>query len=234
MVIPPLRPVVWQASYRIIASRYPPIELFERTGLDEEAVRALIGLEQMTNPRLRQTLGDLSLVPEDRIVFGEGAGYVMAAFTHVNPHGSRFTDGSYGAWYAADDLNTAIAEHCHHWVRFAADSADPPHNADMRVLYARVDASLVHVGDLDERHRQRILDSADYQASRDFARAVRERDLPGLHYGSVRAPAGMCICLLRPDCVTLPVRQERHLQYHWNGQRVDRVFDYAEDRWRPL
>jgi hypothetical protein len=27
---------------------------------------------------------------------------------------------------------------------------------------------------------------------------------------------------------------ERHLQYHWNGARVDRYFDYARDEWIGL
>ncbi len=234
VAIPHPRRIVWPLSYRIIASRYPPIEVFERTGLDKEAVQALIALEQMTNPRLRQMLGRLSLVPEEQIVTGEGAGYVMAAFTHVNPRGSRFSDGSYGAWYAADSVQSAIVEHSHHWARFAADSDDPPRSEDMRVLCARVDADLVDIGDLDEAERKRILDPSDYGASRDFARMVREQDLAGLHYASIRAPGGLCVCFFRPDCVSLPVRQERHLKYHWDGRRVDRVFDYTQERWRVL
>ncbi len=35
---------------------------------------------------------------------------VMAPFTHLNPKGSRFSDGSYGVYYAAKRLSTAIAE----------------------------------------------------------------------------------------------------------------------------
>ena len=31
----------------------------------------------------------------------------MAAFTHLNPEGSRFSDGSYGVYYAAHTLATA-------------------------------------------------------------------------------------------------------------------------------
>jgi hypothetical protein len=36
-----------------------------------------------------------------------------------------------------------------------------------------------------------------------------------------------------PDVVGLP-RQERHLQYEWNGQSVTRYFDYSLSEWLPL
>ncbi|WP_366132444.1 RES domain-containing protein [uncultured Ferrovibrio sp.] len=35
----------------------------------------------------------------------------MAAFTHLNPDGSRFTDGTCGVFYAANILDTAIGAH---------------------------------------------------------------------------------------------------------------------------
>jgi hypothetical protein len=37
----------------------------------------------------------------------------------------------------------------------------------------------------------------------------------------------------RPPAVGLP-HPERHLQYRWNGARVDRYFDYARDEWIGL
>jgi hypothetical protein len=30
------------------------------------------------------------------------------------------------------------------------------------------------------------------------------------------------------------LRQERHLKYRWNGERVDRYFGYARDEWIDL
>ena len=50
----------------------------------------VFAIEALTNPRIRQEQGALSLVaPADRLV-GPGATLVMAAFTHLNPEGSRF------------------------------------------------------------------------------------------------------------------------------------------------
>jgi hypothetical protein len=38
---------------------------------------------------------------------------------------------------------------------------------------------------------------------------------------------------LRPKAVGLPI-QGRHLQYFWDGNRISRYFDYAEERWITL
>ena len=45
--------------------------------------------------------------------------------------------------------------------------------------------------------------------------------------------AGACVGAFRPRAVGLP-HQERHLQYRWNGERVDRYFDYARGIWIDL
>ena len=52
-------------------------------------------------------------------------------------------------------------------------------------------------------------------------------------YPSVRRAGGQCVGAFRPKAVGLPI-QGRHLQYHWDGSRISRYFDYAEDRWIGL
>jgi hypothetical protein len=69
-----------------------------------------MALEQLTNPRVRDEVGDIALVPPEERVSGPGASYVMAAFTHVNPKGSRFSDGSFGVYYVAAALETARSQ----------------------------------------------------------------------------------------------------------------------------
>jgi hypothetical protein len=120
----PVTRVRWQKAHRIIASRYPPIGLFERASADPAVWEALTALEMATNPRLRNEVGEISVVPVERRVFGSGASYVMAPFTHRNPKGSRFSDGSFGIYYAASDFETAVAEVAFHFAKFARDSND--------------------------------------------------------------------------------------------------------------
>src|SRR6185437_10812465 len=104
----PVRRILWKNAVRIIPSIYPPIDLFERVA-DPADVDTVLAIESAFNPRLREQAGDLSLVPREERVVGPGAGYIMAAFTHVSPDGSRFSDGTYGVFYAAQREATAIA-----------------------------------------------------------------------------------------------------------------------------
>jgi hypothetical protein len=225
--------VNWPQGWRVITSRYPPISLFERLTADPAVWDALIALEQLTNPRVRDEVGEIALVSPDERVSGPGASYVMASFTHLNPKGSRFSDGSFGVYYAAAALETAIAETVFHFEAFARDSADPPRSEDMRVLTGTVAAEFEDVATLSTTERGAILDPDSYSASQAFAKQLRAAGANGVTYPSVRHEGGTCVGVFRPRAVGLP-RQERHLKYRWNGERVDRYFDYARDEWIAL
>jgi hypothetical protein len=229
----PTRRVDWPQGWRVIAARYPPITLFERLNLDNAAWDALIALEQFTNPRIRDEVGDISLVPPDERISGPGASYVMAAFTHINPKGSRFSDGSFGVYYAAAALETAIVETVFHFEAFARDSADPPRSEDMRALVGTIAADFEDVAALPDAQRAGVLDADSYAASQVYAREIRAAGADGVVYPSVRHAEGECVGAFRPRAVGIP-HQERHLKYRWNGERVDRYFDYARDAWIGL
>ena len=228
-----MRAIDWAQGWRIIASRHPPIDIFERVAMGDPAISdALIALEQSTNPRVRDEIGEIALVPAEDRVGGPGASYVMAPFTHVNRKGSRFGDGTYGVYYAANGLRTAIAETICHFERYASDAGDPPRAEDMRVLVGAVAAELEDVDELADPLRARVLDPDSYDSSQAFAREIRANGGPGIVYPSVRDAGGECVALFKPRTPGIPV-QERHLQYHWDGTRVDRYFDYADDAWHP-
>ena len=107
----PARDVI---GYRLVNSKFPPIDLFDDVA-DPDEFAALHALQSLTNPRLQTEVGDLALLPLEQIPFGiRGCSYAVAPFTHINPEGSRFSDGSFGVLYLADTLETAIAEVKHH------------------------------------------------------------------------------------------------------------------------
>jgi len=226
----PERRVNWALAWRIIASRYPPISLFERLTPDPAVLEALIALEQLTNPRVRNEVGEIALVPAADRVSGPNASYVMASFTHLSPKGSRFSDGSFGVYYAASELATAIRETVFHFEQFARDSNDPPRDEDMRVIVGAVAQDFEDVSAIAEPQRSEILDPASYAASQAYGRQRRESGAMGVVYPSVRHTGGECIGAFKPRAVSI-LRQEPHLKYHWNGGRVDRYFDYQLDLW---
>ncbi len=226
-------PIDWPQAWRVIASRYPPINLFEWLTPDTAIWDALIALEHLTNPRVRDEVGDIAVVPPEERVSGPGASYVMAAFTHINPKGSRFSDGMYGVYYAAAALETAILETVFHFETFARDSADPPRAEDFRVLVGMVGAPFEDVTALPAPRQTSILAPDSYAASQAYAKEIRAAGANGVAYPSVRHVGGQCIGAFRPQSVGIP-HQERHLKYRWNGERVDRYFDYARDEWIGL
>ena len=72
----------WKPSRRVIPSRFPSIGLFERVARPED-FDALYALEAMTNDRIREEVGDISLLPADERLFGPGSTCIMAAFTQA-------------------------------------------------------------------------------------------------------------------------------------------------------
>jgi len=111
--------LTWSPAFRVIPTRFPAVNLFDRVASADD-FEALYALEALTNDRLRTETGDLDLVPREERRFGPGYGPIMAALTHLNPQGSRFSDGTYGVFYCARSRETAIAETRYHSGLFLA------------------------------------------------------------------------------------------------------------------
>lgn len=207
----------WSQCFRIVPSRFPPIDLFERVSNPED-LDAVLQLESLTNPRLREEVGSLHLIPQDERFTGAGAGFVMAAFTHPNPLGSRFSDGTYGVYYTALDLDTAIAETVHHQVKHLTYTNEPPQDLDMRVLVAELGAELV---DARSAEVADLLNPTNYGPGQAFAMEVRGEGRDGIYYESVRLAGGECAAVFRPKCIKSCV-QGPHLIYPWDGAGIRR------------
>lgn len=212
----------WRPCWRIIPSRFPPVDLYARVAPPEDR-NALDELEGRTNERLRDERGEVALIaPADRAA-GPGAQYVMAAFAHVNPEGSRFADGSYGVYYAARELPTAIAETVHHREVFLRRTNEAAIRLEMRLLAADLDGRLHDIRGLGPR-LPGVLDPGDYAAGRALGRSLRDAGSSGIAYDSVRRAGGQCAAVFRPRVVR-NCRQERHLCYAWDGARIAEVFE---------
>jgi len=224
----PVRRVRWSRSIRIIASRYPPIELFERVA-DASDFEALYEVELLTNPRVREELGEIRLLPREERVFGAGATYIMAPFAHPNPDGSRFADGSYGVYYAARDRATAVEETKYHRARFLSFTNEPPMQIEMRVLKAKLGASLHDIRGMAA-ELPRVYAPDDYGESQRLGRRLREAGSWGVTYDSVRRSGGECAAVFRPKALS-ECRQAEHLIYAWDGDRIAEV--YEKRQYRP-
>lgn len=208
--------------WRIIPSRFPPIDLFERVA-DPEDLDAVFEIEALTNPRIRQEIGELSLVPPEDRVSGPGSSAIMAAFTHPNPEGSRFSDGGYGVYYAANTVETAIAETKHHREKFLRATNEDPIEVDMRVYLADLIATLCDIRG-QGKSRPDLYHPTDYGPPQGFAKQIRDKGSDGIVYDSVRREGGECVAVFRPRLLG-KARQERHLCYVWDGREITAIYE---------
>lgn len=197
-----------QPTHRLIASRFPPIGLFDTiaTAADLEPVMELAG---WTNDRL--VAERIARLPQTEWVYGRpNASIIMAAFLHVGPAGGRFNAPELGAWYASAALVTAAIEVAHHLRREAFARGV----ADMQRQFRQYSARLI--GDyLDIRGRPvelaDIYASDSYAASQQLGERIRVSGGAGILYDSIRHVGGVNVAAHRPRNV-LDVIQTDHFE----------------------
>jgi hypothetical protein len=212
LAAPPISNIRWPEAFRIIRSRFPPIDLFEDIA-DPADWDALASAEMKTNPRYELLVGRLDLVPVADRVAGPGSTWVMAPFTHISTdRPSRFSNGTFGVYYAANSFEGALAETMRHHALFMARTAEEPGwTSDFRELIGEIDAGFHDVR--ADANFAACLDPDSYVASQALGDQLRAVGSNGVAYPSVRH-----------NMVGIP-RQGRHLAYHWDGVRVDQLKD---------
>ncbi|MEG1039503.1 MAG: RES family NAD+ phosphorylase [Pseudomonas sp.] len=204
-------------AYRLVNSKFPPVALFEDVANADE-FDLLYEIQALTNPRLQNEVGSLNLISRSEIPFGiKGCSYATAPFTHVNPSGSRFSDGSFGILYLADTMETAIAEVRHH--QQAYWSKVHGLNYERFVFKGLVcqfdEAGMLDATSLPLSHA--IYAPDDYTYSRALGADVRNSKAPGLRYHSVRAAGSTCWALTTPRHVA-SIIQSSHYEMVWSNQ----------------
>jgi len=200
-------------SFRLIPSQYPPIQLFEDL-LDADELDAAYAFEALTNDRLRDEVGDIQLVPQDERVVGPGSSAIMAAFTHIHVP-SRYTDGSYGVYYAALDIDTALAESSASQIKRMTATNEGAQMIQMRCYVAGIDAHLV-----DLRGEDRYQDPDSWAACQEIGLRHRQASNDGILYSSVRHADGDCVAAFKTTAIIPPANQSAHFEFHWDGEKI--------------
>lgn len=122
--------------------------------------------------------------------------------------------------YIAKLFETALLETMHHHARFMARTAEPPGwTSQFRELVIDVSAGLHDL-------RGKAVEVAPalapdgYEEAQALAASLRTGGAENLVYPSQRDPGGECAGLFHPNRAS-NLLQERRLDYHWNGARVD-------------
>ncbi|MBV6825998.1 RES family NAD+ phosphorylase [Pseudomonas sp. PD9R] len=204
-------------AFRLVNSKFPPIALFEDVASEDE-FELLYQIQALTNPRLKNEVGHLEMIPRGEIPFGiPGCSYAAAPFTHVNPAGSRFSDGRFGVLYLADSMDTALAEVRHHQSLYWSNV---PNLNYERFVFRGLSCVFVEAGMKDATAlpmTDPVYAPDDYSHSRTLGRSLKDAGCPGLRYHSVRLPGSHCWALMTPRVVS-SIIQAAHYEMVWNGK----------------
>ncbi len=201
--------------FRLIPSRFPPVELYERLG-DDGVQAAAKASEALTNPRL---------ISAERLGAVTGGGpaspkmqnWNHAPFAYKNPQGSHLLGSAFGVLELLKDKRDAIAHALLRRERFLAATAERPTMLDMRLLITPVDGLFDDLTGLDpgmEPEARRSIGQTLVEEGSVGAITLRP-ELPGARFLSVF------------DGVVLgPTVQGAHYRFVWDGARIKSVYDF--------
>jgi len=170
---------------------------------DANDLDALAEIEGATSGRLIAEARGLGGVSPHELVHGvPHAAHINAAFAYARPRApNRFNGPSRGAWYAALDVATCLAEVAFHMTRFLADSGILETAIDYAELHASFAGEFL---DLRSTPGHPSLDpdtETGYPEGNRLADAALAQGLNGILYPSVRHAGGTCIAALVPHAV---------------------------------
>ncbi len=213
-----------QTAYRLIPSKYPPRSLFDDVANHEE-FDVLFAIQELTNPRIRNELGNLNRVPIHERPYGiRGCNYALGPFVHLNPAGSRFSKGDFGVYYAAHDVQTAIAETRYHQQEYFSGVIGLKFDRlTMRCLRTQFNADLrdIRAEEFSQStwYNKAWYDKKSYTASQQLGSLVKNNNDAGIVYSSVRLENKTCYALFSPSVIT-DVIQTAHYEYIWDGEKI--------------
>lgn len=171
---------------------------------DTAAEEALLAeIEGATSSRLIAEERGFAGLSADELVHGvPHAKFINASFAYTKPRQpSRFSPAERGAWYAALDVATCIAEVGFHLTRTLADAGDFDAVVECGEMIASMSGVFV---DLRTAPAHAALDpdpATGYPAGNALAARARAEGHNGIIYPSVRHQGGTCIAALWPNVV---------------------------------
>jgi RES domain-containing protein len=192
----------------------------------EQDLDTLAEIEGATSDRLlRQRRGGAGISPMEFVFGVPGHSFINAAFAYARPRGlNRFNGPSRGAWYAAFEVETAVAEVSFHLTRELDNIGVYATTVDYAELFASFAGEFLELRNLPDPQPECLSPDVEigYPHGNAVADAARTKGLNGILYPSVRRKGGTCLVALIPHAVQ-SVAQGRVIRLVWNGKREPEV-----------
>ncbi|MBA4742980.1 MAG: RES family NAD+ phosphorylase [Azoarcus sp.] len=134
---------------------------------------------------------------------------------------SRFSDGSFGAWYGCDSVETSVYETAYHWVHGLLTDAGYESEqvvGERKVYSVACNAALLDfrkiVPDFPE-----LAHKTDYSYAQSVGARIHREGHPGLLIPSVRYASGESCVVFNPAVLSNP-RMHCQLTYRLDGGRI--------------
>jgi RES domain-containing protein len=188
----------------------------------DDQLGTLAEIEGATSDRLlRQRRGGSGISPMEFAFGVPGHTFINAAFAYARPRGlNRFNGPSRGAWYAAFEVETAIAEVSFHLMRELDNIGVYETTVDYAELFASFAGDFLDLRNLPDPQPECLNPDIEvgYPHGNAVADAARTKGLNGIIYPSVRRKGGTCLVALIPHAVQ-SVAQGGVIRLVWKGKR---------------
>lgn len=186
--------------------------------VSEDDLRELFEIEGATSRRLISQARGTGGVDAHELVYGvPHAAFINASFAYAKPREpNRFNGADRGAWYAALQLETCIAEVKFHLTNFLADAGDFRAVVDYAEMFASFAGEFVDLRQHPNHSSLHPKKAIGYPAGNALAEDARSRGLNGIIYPSVRQEGGTCFAVLFPHAVQSVAQGDVH-RMTWSG-----------------
>lgn len=201
--------------HRLIPSRFPPVEVYERLGPPELGALAK-QIEDLTNPRLRERSWLVS-----KGGAAENSPQVQnwnhAPFAYPNPEGSTWLSEAFGVLEVVDCRRGALARSVRRREIFLSRTDEPPMGVDMRMFKTPVKGEFV-----DLRGEPSKLPKAERWA---LGLKLYEQGAKGVLFSPGDHPKMRALAVFNGGVLERTVQAE-HYRFIWDGKTIVTVYDF--------
>jgi RES domain-containing protein len=196
----------------------------------QDELSELAEIESATSTRLVAQDHGIEGIPAEQLIHGvPHEAFINASFTYAKPMElNRFNGPSRGAWYAALDVETCLAEVAFNMTEFLERAGDYNAVVEYAELHASVAGEYLDLRGVGEHPSLNADTATGYKAGNVLAQAALARGVNGIIYPSVRHEGGTCFAVLWPHAVQ-SVAQGSVFRLIWSGTAkpaIEKVMQY--------
>lgn len=207
---------VEESVYRNICSLIISEDLFDDIVEDPSDITMAQAIEEHAKPPHFSSRHPIVHRPFEEAEWNESVQYPFE-----NWQETRFSDGKFGVWYGASDLETTIHETAYHWVkRTLVEEGQIPEGRyiERKIYTVQLDALVLDLRPLCKKYKK-LIHPTDYSLTHQVGRTIHEQGHPGLITKSARCQ-GDVYSVFNPKVISNP-KVNCWMRYSFKNDRIE-------------